>query len=459
LARVFWRVSALVAISCLVVAPGAASAATVQIGGLPGFVYYTASKGERNRVNVRLGGETIRIVDRGARRIRTLEGYEDCAVRGRTVTCPTSLLVVRLRDGDDRIRFTPGGDGGAAPADPLQLQEEYPLGCGFGCNIYLPVKVLGGSGPDVIRGSRGPDYIQPDGGADVVDARGGADEIHVTAGTPGEVWDGGGDADTLFYEYYGEGPSLTIDLGAGTAAAPGDLDVLESFERAHGGPGDDILIGSNASDALYGNGGADLILGRDGADLLVGDALRAKREGGPAAPDPAAANEIVGGPGDDVLDARPSTAGDPPATSRIDCGPGSDREIGDVTGLSDPTCESIVLRDPPMGKPGIEFAEYDVLMPAAPVGQSDAGDPVFRVPCDCSGRIELNRPPAAGAAEAGESYGSAAFSGGGGPATDVTVPLNDAGRAAFASDAPVAVRVTLDERPVVPPFFAFQRVF
>ena len=68
-----------------------------------------------------------------------------------------------------------------------------------------------------------------------------------------------------------------------------------------GGPGNDILRGTDGPDALEGNGGNDVLLGYKGTDALYGgkgrDAVLGGDERGPRAGDKA----LEGGPGGDVV--------------------------------------------------------------------------------------------------------------------------------------------------------------
>ncbi len=68
-----------------------------------------------------------------------------------------------------------------------------------------------------------------------------------------------------------------------------------------GGPGNDVLRGTNGTDALEGNGGDDVLLGYKGTDALSGgtgrDAVLGGDERGPRAGDKA----LEGGPGGDFV--------------------------------------------------------------------------------------------------------------------------------------------------------------
>jgi Ca2+-binding RTX toxin-like protein len=68
-----------------------------------------------------------------------------------------------------------------------------------------------------------------------------------------------------------------------------------------GGPGNDILRGTDGTDALEGNGGNDVLLGYRGTDALSGgkgrDAVLGGNEVGPRAGDKA----LTGGPGGDFV--------------------------------------------------------------------------------------------------------------------------------------------------------------
>jgi hypothetical protein len=415
-------------------APAIADASRVELTGTAGpaaevFPLYRAAKGERNHVHVKLGRAGVTISDPGVRRI-ALTRDAPCKPRGRTrVFCKDSFFVdVRLGDRNDTLSFTHAGNGRPpSTTDPLKLAEDFSDNEGAPASTTF---IYGGKGNDVISGSALDDFIDPGPGRDTVTGRAGDDVVYMPPDGRRDAADGGGGIDTLTYRLLRR--PVTVDLQAGTAGAAGDTDLVSSFERVHGGEKADTLLGSASGDALYGEGGNDHIDGRAGNDLLTGETPLGGK--GP--------NTIVGGEGDDVVDARGSALG---PTGTIDCGPGADRETGDVDSLLDPSCETVAFRVPADFLPD-EQPLYGVTMSAAPVAR-DASGLTFAVPCPtnaqypstgCNGTVALERPPSAAA----ESYGSGPFTLMPGQRANVHVTLNAAGQAAVAADTPVAVHVT-----------------
>ena len=86
---------------------------------------------------------------------------------------------------------------------------------------------------------------------------------------------------------------MTLVVASGVALA-----VVRS-----GGPGDDVLRGTNDSDALSGNGGDDVLLGYRGTDALYGGAGRDVVAGGSEAGPRAGDRALSGGPGGDLVGA------------------------------------------------------------------------------------------------------------------------------------------------------------
>ncbi|MEA2427100.1 MAG: hypothetical protein QOF37_728 [Thermoleophilaceae bacterium] len=426
-------------------APAVAQASRVELTGTAGpaaevFPLYRAAKGERNHVHVTLGSRGVTIFDSGVRRIHPTSTLCKSLSR-RRVFCDGSFYVeVRLGDRNDTVTFSPGGNGRApATANPLSLAEDYSDNQGAPTATTF---VYGGPGNDVISGSNLDDFIDPGPGRDRVMGRGGDDVLYMPPDGRRDSADGGGGVDTLDYQQLHR--PVTVDLTAGTARIAGETESVSNFERVHGTPGADTLLGSAKGDALYGEGGNDHIDGRAGNDLLVGESPLGGM--GP--------NTIVGGTGNDVVDARGSALG---PTTTVDCGPGADRETGDVDSLLDPSCEAAVVRIPADNLPD-EQPLFGVPMKAAPVA-SDATGPTFEVPCPtaaqypnggCTGTVALQRPPAAGSGSAPESYGSGSFSLTPGQRADVHVTLNVAGQAAVAAGSPVAVHVTGEAAPNPP---------
>jgi Ca2+-binding RTX toxin-like protein len=186
-------------------------------------------------------------------------------------------------------------------------------------------RLQGTAGDDVICGEGGNDVVLPSGGNDLVIGGPGFDFVSLEEAT------GGG----------------TIDLTAGTAAAPGMSVTLEEVEGGFGSPFADTLIGNGEQNEFFGLGGNDLVNGMGGfdfarydlatrrirADLSRGlatgqgsDRLIAVEglvgsSGGDELVGDGTANLLVGLRGDDLLGGLGSD-------DTLDGGPGADRLIG-----------------------------------------------------------------------------------------------------------------------------------
>jgi hypothetical protein len=401
--------------------PAAAQASRVELTGTAGpaaevFPLYRAAKGERNDVVVSFGRHGVTITDTGVRRIRRTKDSGCKSRSARRVFCSGVFFAdVRLGDRDDHIRITPS-DKGRAPTttDPLKLQEP-DLSDDEGAPEATTF-VYGGTGKDKITGSSFDDQIDPGPGADTVDARGGGDTLIDAFDGAEDRWHGGGGIDSLFFT--GK-RSVTVRLGRGV----GGGDVLREFERVHGTPHDDTIIGGGFGDALYGGGGRDHIDGQGGNDFVSADA--------------GSGDDLRGSLGDDVIAAA--------AGSQIDCGPDADRVLGGITDLLQASCESVVY--------DVDAAAplFEVRVRAFPVAR-DATGATFEVPCPtaeqlanggCSGTVAVERPPGGPT----ESYGSGSFALAPGATGAVRVPLSTAGQAAVAAGQPVAVHLKAQLAP------------
>lgn len=126
-------------------------------------------------------------------------------------------------------------------------------------------RASGGSGRDIVWSGDGNDVVRAGPGDDTVTGKAGDDRLFGGAGRDGV--------------HYWMWPSdLVIDLAAGFARGAG-RDVVEGFEDAFGGDGDDVLRGDDGpnvllayfgDDTLEGLGGDDSIEGRDGIDRANG---------------------------------------------------------------------------------------------------------------------------------------------------------------------------------------------
>jgi Ca2+-binding RTX toxin-like protein len=116
--------------------------------------------------------------------------------------------------------------------------------------------LLGGDGGDELHGGDGPDILSGDAGADVLDGGDGRDGVSYA--------DRAADAPV----------TVTIGDGAndgGAVDGAGD-DVQASVENLMGGAGDDTVTATAAANDLVGGGGNDTLRGGGGSDALYGDA-------------------------------------------------------------------------------------------------------------------------------------------------------------------------------------------
>jgi Ca2+-binding RTX toxin-like protein len=266
------------ALTLVLALPFAASAATVTADierrqGTPfGPVTFTAAPGEMNVVSVEATNRGMRFHD-----LNALTARGDCEqVNARTALCPFSEDIATLRLGN----------------------------LGDRAKVEGLVRVLGGSGFDVLRGSSGADILNGQGGGDVL--RGLDDDDFLTGGRGEDALFGGGGDDDLIdgesdrraaTDIYRGGPSrdtagadrgdqifytkrdraLNIDLLRGkNPNLPGSVmkgaegDDIQGLESVAGGSGDDRLRGDGDDNQLEGNGGDDLLNGRSGNDIVMG---------------------------------------------------------------------------------------------------------------------------------------------------------------------------------------------
>lgn len=174
-----------------------------------------------------------------------------------------------------------------------------------GGGLYL----WGGGGNDTIYGSAQNDWLYGQAGDDTLYGADGNDKLY--GGTENDAYYGDAGNDTFYQEtlvdgdddffgglgtdtvtYSKRGSAVNVTIGNGLAddGGSGELDFVDAdVEKAIGGGGDDVLVGSSlnntltgnaGADELYGAGGNDTLQGGDGPDLLVGDAGNDKLFGG-----------------------------------------------------------------------------------------------------------------------------------------------------------------------------------
>lgn len=182
--------------------------------------------------------------------------------------------------------------------------------------------IWGGGGNDTIYGSTRADWLYGEAGADILYGGDGNDKLYGGADDDAYYGDGGNDtfyqentldgADDFFggdgndlVSYAKRGNAVNVSIGNGLEddGEAGELDFVDvDVEKATGGSGDDVLVGSSAANTLTGNAGADELYGEAGndtlkggagADLLVGDAGGDKLYGG------AGGDDLDGGAGRD----------------------------------------------------------------------------------------------------------------------------------------------------------------
>jgi Ca2+-binding RTX toxin-like protein len=427
--------------------PASASAATLEhtAGSGPAneeFLVYRAGKGERNRVTVTTTKQGVAITDPGARIRRKKGDFGGCTFsrNGHRATCRKMYfgidMDIFLGDRDDKLRFkgkTGGALGATARTDvknAFRLEDVYEDL--QGANEF-DADVRGGPGNDDLGGTIGHDHLVAGPGRDRVDGGRGVDVIEVAPDGARDVLRGGAGLDDVTGA---SSKALTIDLESGTFAAGADADTLNSIERAHGGTGDDTMLGSGSSDGLFGGSGDDTVDGRGGPDYL-----------GAGLPSPIAGvsgadgvDTLTGGAGDDVLDGREDGAKLTP-TDQLNCGDGADQVIGRQDDLVDATCESSA-QGIFTGDLFVDQRVYPKTISAlAPVARTGDGDAAYEMTCaggftgddDCIGRIQLEAPPVTGAETSPTVLGtSAQFTIKAHAKANVTVVLNEAGKVALA---------------------------
>ncbi len=183
----------------------------------------------------------------------------------------------------------------------------------------------GGRAGDVLRGGSGADYLYAADGGNEVDGGDGDDEIFSDTGT--DVLRGGGGFDTVEFSRT-EDPaprfSITLDSVANDGVA-GENDLVAA----------DVEDVSAGSADFSGAPGASAVHGNAETNVLKIDYGHATVTGG-------AGNDVlIGGPHDDVLDARDGFA------DRVTCGEGSDSALLDAVDTIGSSCETVQRLAPP----------------------------------------------------------------------------------------------------------------
>jgi hypothetical protein len=267
------------------------------------IVRYRAVPGETNDLTVRYGDGTFVFTDQAP-----LAAPRGCTARSdREVACPADRADVALDDGPDVATIDAGVAPtvytgyvtvDAGPGDDRVAAMRAAVRGGDGDDTLSGGVLEGGAGADTLTGTGGDDSLIGGGGVDTLAGGDGNDAL--TGGEAADVMDGGPGSDTV--SYGGHEAPVRIDIASQTS---GDGDRLSGFENAHGGSGDDVLIGDDGPNVLAGGTGRDTVLGGAGDDTVT------SFSGG----------RLDGGEGDDVVDAVMG------ATS-LEGGPGDDRVSG-----------------------------------------------------------------------------------------------------------------------------------
>ncbi|WP_020469750.1 tandem-95 repeat protein [Zavarzinella formosa] len=155
-----------------------------------------------------------------------------------------------------------------------------------GSTVSRPMRLIGGTGNDVLTGGCGADTIYGDNpvgvseGDDVISAGAGNDRVFVGDGT--NRVDAGAGNDTVtagngINAIYAGAGNDSVTGGAGRTFVDGGagndfISVLGGTNHLLGGDGNDVILGGSGADSIKGGNGNDLLAGGLGADLIEGDA-------------------------------------------------------------------------------------------------------------------------------------------------------------------------------------------
>ncbi|HEY6760420.1 MAG TPA: calcium-binding protein [Baekduia sp.] len=292
-----------VALLATALAPASAHATTVSLEShliphpragqiLTATLTVGAASGERNDLTIGWKGdpskpaEAILVVTDTTAPLHPGTGCAPAPASG--IACPLPSWAwlttqVDLGNGDDRLTMTGNlnarADGGPGDdrLDATQAGQ---------------VELSGGEGADVLLGSPYEDELTGGAGPDAIS--------------------GGAGVDTVSYADHATG--VAVHLGGSTGdGAPGEGDsIADDVERAIGGAGNDLIVGTDGPDQLTGGGGDDRLEGLGGDDFLWGGSDDAAKPGLPGA------DAVLGGDGNDELSATGRG-------SLLDGGAGADR--------------------------------------------------------------------------------------------------------------------------------------
>ncbi len=268
-------------------------------------------------------------------------GAGNDVLTGRGSAAVPSTNAIDAGGGDDTVHD--GGDGG----DTLAGGSGTDTVSYAGATNALGIDLTGASGTDTLTASTFENAV----GGSSGDSLTGSAGVNTMAGGPGndtfiggtdinDVFDGGGDTDTLTYS--GAGSAVIVKLAGG----PDKTDTATNIENAIGGnapdqiagtAGDNTLVGGPGDDTLTGGLGNDTLTGGGNtatgdtvsyADHLAGEPVTASLTTNTGGFDTEAdtftsVENLTGGAGDDTLTGRQGTPS-VPSINAIDGGGGAD---------------------------------------------------------------------------------------------------------------------------------------
>jgi hypothetical protein len=340
------------AVLLLVIFAPTALAGTVTGGrsGAVAYVKFVAAAGEANDVTVAPGTDTANAVvvrDSGA----AITSSPGCTpLDAQTVDCPgsrplaTTDISAELGDGNDTATVAGGLQGrlSGGPGDDRLTACQADGGEGDdvlnGCDGFQS-RLVGGPGDDVLTGGAQDDHLDGGPGHNVVHGGGGNDSLVDRDPAAADYIDGGAGSDQLVIT---AAPSVTVDLGAGTARyASGPVSSLLFVENVLSGPGNDILTGDDGPNTLEAGRGEDVVDGRGRDDVIV---------------DRAGGDVIRGGAGNDRILSFDLYR------ESIDCGDGIDQAAVDK-GDATTGCESVQRPAVDLVPPRLRVRSGDVTVP------------------------------------------------------------------------------------------------
>ena len=218
-------------------APDPATVARVEAGRL----VVTGAPARASRIHV--SGTTVSdagTMRPGAGCTRLSASHVQCA--------QVEKIVIHLGNRDDEVLYD-----SAVPTEQHGGQGDDSLNGGSGADV-----LQGGEGDDALSGGLGPDQLFGGDGDDVLD------EPQADAG--GNLLQGGYGNDKIDgvkpdmrdrADFSDHAEGMTIDLAAGTASRPGELDEVKNVQDVYGTQGDDVLSGNAWPNRMFGLGGTD----------------------------------------------------------------------------------------------------------------------------------------------------------------------------------------------------------